>query len=61
MRIPQEGELREHLCAEYVLGTLRGAARRRFEHWLAVDAGLRRAVSEWQDRLSPLAGIAPAL
>jgi anti-sigma-K factor RskA len=59
MRIPQEGELREHLCAEYVLGTLRGRARRRFEHWLAVDAGMRRAVSEWQDRLSPLACIAP--
>ena len=59
MRIPQHDELRERLCAEHVLGTLRGGAQRRFAQWLRVDPGLRRSVAEWQDRLSPLAAIAP--
>lgn len=60
MKIPQQDTLRERLCAEYALGTLRGGARRRFEQWLLVDAGLRRSVAEWQDRLAPMAGLTPA-
>jgi anti-sigma-K factor RskA len=51
---------REILAGEYVLGTLRGAARRRFEHWLVDDANLRRLVRDWQERLQPLAeGVVP--
>ncbi|CAB3737414.1 anti-sigma factor [Achromobacter kerstersii] len=48
-------ELQDRLAAEYVLGGLRSGARRRFQQLLRDDAGLRRAVTEWEDRLLPLA------
>lgn len=48
-------KLRDKLAAEYVLGTLRFGARRRFEKWISEDALLREAVTEWQDRLIPMA------
>ncbi|MCP5159264.1 MAG: hypothetical protein H6975_07545 [Gammaproteobacteria bacterium] len=43
------------LAAEYVLGTLHGAARRRFENLLPAHPTLRRAVSDWERRLNRLA------
>lgn len=48
-------ELQERLAAEYVLGTLRGRARQRFQVWMREDAALRRTVIEWEERLTPLA------
>ena len=53
-------ELADRLAAEYVTGTLRGPARRRFEVLLPAHPNLRNAVREWQDRLMPLTlSIAP--
>jgi anti-sigma-K factor RskA len=50
----------ERLAAEYALGTLRGAARRRFQRWMREDGAIARAVAEWESRLGPLAeAVAP--
>lgn len=46
-------ELQHRLAAEYVLGTLHGAARLRFERLLTRNDGLRRKVAAWEARLSP--------
>ena len=46
-------ELVDRLAAEYVLGTLRGRARRRFERWL-VSPQVRSIVNDWELRLSGL-------
>jgi anti-sigma-K factor RskA len=55
MRYRDKPELQDRLAAEYVLGTLRGRARLRFEEWAREDAALRQRVEGWQARLAPLA------
>lgn len=53
-------ELLERLAAEYVLGTLRGGARRRFERLCGVSAAARVRVHRWEDDLGILsARLAP--
>lgn len=53
-------ERADALAAQYVAGTLRGPARRRFEALLAAHPVLRDAVGQWQARLMPLsAALAP--
>lgn len=50
----------EHLAAEYVLGTLHGAARRRFARLVAERADVRFEVWRWERRLNRLAvGLEP--
>ena len=55
-------ELVDRLAAEYVLGTLRGRARRRFERWL-VSPQVGAIVKAWERRLvglePRLEGVAP--
>ncbi|MHB1677435.1 MAG: anti-sigma factor [Sulfuriferula sp.] len=48
-------DLRQRLAGEYVLGTLRGRARSRFEHLMQRDIHLRDEVADWQTRMMPLA------
>jgi len=50
-----DSSLRDRLAAEYVLGTLRGGARRRFAEMMVLDNGLRDDVARWESHLTPLA------
>jgi anti-sigma-K factor RskA len=61
VRFRDKPELQDRLAAEYVLGTLRGRARLRFQAWMRGDAAVRRAVSEWETRLAPMAAGVPAV
>jgi anti-sigma-K factor RskA len=53
-------ELQQKLAGEYVLGTLQGGARRRFEQLLAQDRALQQLVQAWERRLSPWLQAVPA-
>jgi anti-sigma-K factor RskA len=55
MKFKENLALQQKLAAEYVLGTLRGGARRRFETWMRQDAALQQVVREWQGKLMPMA------
>jgi len=46
-----EPQLLDQLSREYVLGTLRGRARRRFEAICQDSDAARRSVRDWEDRL----------
>lgn len=60
MAAPANPELIDRLAAEYVLGTLRGAARRRFERWRAASAVIDARCGYWEQQLLPLLGaVAP--
>lgn len=61
MKIAANERLLDKLAAEYVLGTLKGGARRRYDVLLRDDPLVRRITAEWQDRLHPMAQFAPAV
>ncbi len=48
-------QLLQHLASEYVLGTLSGRARRRFESLMRDSYHVRSAVWHWERQLGPLA------
>lgn len=50
----EQAKLKQMLSAEYVLGTLAGRARKRFERLLKTRADLRQEVQYWEQRLSGL-------
>jgi anti-sigma-K factor RskA len=60
MRSPSD-DLAHALAAEYVLGTLRGAARRRFEAMMRREERLRGIVARWEGWITPLASGVPAV
>jgi anti-sigma-K factor RskA len=58
--ILNDGEVIERLAAEYVLGTLRGSARRRFERWRESMPFVDKRCRFWEERLLELAtGLKP--
>ncbi|HEY9547243.1 MAG TPA: hypothetical protein VIR56_14630, partial [Solimonas sp.] len=50
----ENARLTQMLAAEYVLGTLVGRARHRFERLLQARADLRRELQFWEARFAPL-------
>lgn len=54
MNLQHNKRLQHKLAAEYVLGTLRGGARRRFQSWLSSDPHLQQVVREWEQHLMPM-------
>jgi anti-sigma-K factor RskA len=52
--------LLEALASTYVVGTLEGGARRRFERLMRDRADVRDVVAHWEHRLGQLAGSVPA-
>lgn len=48
----------EQLAAEYVLGSLQGQARRRFEGWMMESGRVRHEVWFWEQTLGPLSNSA---
>jgi anti-sigma-K factor RskA len=51
----RHAQLLDRLAGEYVLGTLRGAARARFERWRASSTLVDDFACRWEQRLTPLA------
>jgi anti-sigma-K factor RskA len=54
-----EARLLDALASAYVLGTLAGGARRRFERLQIDRAAVRALVAQWEDRLGQLALLVP--
>ena len=61
MNYANKPELQERLAAEYALGTLRGAARARFQRWMREDAAIALAVARWEGRLAPMTSAVTAV
>jgi anti-sigma-K factor RskA len=51
---PDDPVLIDRLAAEYVLGTLRGPARRRFERWRSTSRLVDEHCVAWEERLLPM-------
>jgi anti-sigma-K factor RskA len=51
----QDPQLLDRLASEYVLGTLSGTARRRFERLMTESFHVRSVVWRWEKQLGPLA------
>jgi anti-sigma-K factor RskA len=50
----QNSQLQDMLAAEYIVGTLHGRARLRFEYYMAVLPELRQSVELWSEKLHGL-------
>jgi anti-sigma-K factor RskA len=59
--LPANPQLLDSLAAEYVLGTLRGPARRRLARWNQSLPEVQDAVQRWENRLLPLALALPPI
>jgi anti-sigma-K factor RskA len=59
MKFTDNHALQDLLAGQYVLGTMRGGARRRFERMCRNDASLQRRVDSWNALLAPLSELVP--
>jgi anti-sigma-K factor RskA len=59
MDLHRHAGLVDQLAAEYTLGVLRGASRRRFETISQHDPAIRLAVETWRSRLAARPSSAP--
>ena len=57
----QNPELQDLLTSNYVLGTLRGPARKRFETLMRDNSALSQRVHQWEAKMQPLHRITPAI
>ncbi|MEE3319992.1 MAG: anti-sigma factor [Pseudomonadota bacterium] len=58
---PEHFERNQALASEYVVGTLQGGARKRFERWMMESPRLRRQVWYWERRLEPFNNSLPKI
>lgn len=55
----QNPELQDLLASNYVMGTLRGPARKRFESLMSRNESLVQRVRQWQEKMQPLHEVTP--
>ena len=60
MKRYQNPDVYEQLAAEYVLGSMRGRARARFESLIDERPYIAYAVEQWEERLHSLNDVLPA-
>lgn len=60
MDLTRHPERADRIAAAYALGTLRGAARRRFEAQARQSPGLRALARGWQERFAAITELQPA-
>jgi anti-sigma-K factor RskA len=59
MNIGSHSELLDKLCAGYALGTIKGGARRRLEHYARQSATVRAQLLLWQERMVAMIELVP--
>lgn len=57
----QNPVVREHMASHYAMGLLTPRVKRRVEAWMEHDASFHKEVLQWQERLSPLNDLPPAV
>lgn len=57
----QNPELQDMLASNYVLGTLRGPARKRFERLMLTNSELSRRVHQWEAKMQPIHQTTPSI
>jgi anti-sigma-K factor RskA len=59
VNIGSKPELLDKLCAGYALGTMKGGARRRLEHYARQSATVRTGLLLWQERMVAMIELVP--
>lgn len=56
----QDKDLLDALAVDFILGAMKGAARKRFQRLMMVNTDVRKTVWQWEQHLNPLAESLPA-